>query len=103
MAPALWWFEMRNLFIMNERRGRITAAQTNRALGLLAALPIQLDHATDEASVMALARHYRLTVYDAAYLELAQRGRIFLATLDGALANAARAQGVAMLDDTPVN
>ncbi len=99
LAPGLWWFEMRNLFLMNERRGRITGEQTNRALGLLAALPIQLDHATEDARVMALARLHRLTVYDAACLELAQRSRTPLATLDSALANAAGAEGIALLGE----
>ena len=46
---------------------------------------------------MTLARHRRLTVYDAAYLELALRHAVPLATLDQALANAARAEGVAVI------
>ena len=48
---------------------------------------------------MALARRHRLTVYDAAYLELAQRERVPLATLDAALADAARREAVPVLDD----
>lgn len=68
-VPALWWFEVRNLLVVNERRGRIDPAQTNGALTLLAALPLVLDRSPDEATVLGLARRHRLTVYDAAYLE----------------------------------
>lgn len=98
VAPSLWWLEMRNLFLTNERRGRIDAAMTDRALSLLAALPITLDHAPDGQAVMALARHHRLSAYDAAYLELAQRLNLPLASLDAALLAAARAENVVVLN-----
>jgi predicted nucleic acid-binding protein len=100
VAPGLWWFELRNVFIVNERRGRIDRAKTQRALGLLASLPIQLDHAAGEAALLALARRHRLTVYDAAYLELAQREGLPLATLDEELARAARAEKVVLIGST---
>ena len=99
VAPGLWWYEIRNIFLMNERRGRLDSIQTNRALALLAALPIQLDHGASEPALLALAREHKLTAYDAAYLELAQRENIALATLDEALARAARAAGVALVGD----
>ncbi len=99
VAPGLWWFEMRNVLIVNERRGRIDARQTARALGLLAALPIGLDFATEEGALMDLARRHRLTVYDGAYLELALRERLPLASLDAALRDAARAEGAALIGE----
>lgn len=87
---------MRNLFIVNERRGRLGSDTTARALALLADLPIQLDRTPDGEALLQLARRHRLTVYDAAYLELALREAIPLTTLDEALARAARAEGVMM-------
>ncbi len=99
IAPALWWFEMRNIFITNERRGRIDQGKTNQALSLLKGLPILLDHEPDEIALMALARTHQLTAYDAAYLELALRQGLPLATLDDALTRAARAKGVPVIGD----
>jgi predicted nucleic acid-binding protein len=58
-----------------------------------------VDHAPDESEVLTLARRHRLTVYDAAYLELARREALPLATLDSELANAARAEKVMVLTD----
>ena len=97
LAPGLWWFEMRNLFIVNERRGRMDGEKTTRALALLSELPIRLDHLADSASVLRLARRHRLTVYDAAYLELAQREAVPLATLDDALTRAAKLEHVPLV------
>jgi predicted nucleic acid-binding protein len=62
----------------------------------LVAMPILIDRAPDEADLMALARRHRLTVYGAAYLELARRRREPLATLDKKLAAAAKAESVAL-------
>ncbi|WP_372096793.1 type II toxin-antitoxin system VapC family toxin [Tistrella mobilis] len=97
VAPELWWFEVRNVFIVNERRGRIDRAQTSEALSLLAALPLNIDRDVRDPDLLDLARRHRLTVYDAAYLELARRGGWPLATLDNALARAAVAEGVAVI------
>lgn len=99
LAPGLWWFEVRNIFIINERRGRIDESRTRQALALLSALPIRLDHNAEDAAVMALARRHGLTAYDAAYLELALREGIELATLDQPLARAARLEGVPVIGD----
>ena len=101
IVPALWWFELRNVLIINERRGRITEADTASALQDWAGLSIAIDRSPDEAVLMALARRHRLTVYDAAYLELAVRGRLELATLDASLAAAARQEGVMVIGDGP--
>jgi predicted nucleic acid-binding protein len=70
-APALLWLELRNLLIVNERRGRLTAAKTGEALRLVKSLPITTNMEVDEDALLGLARRHRLTVYDASYLELA--------------------------------
>jgi len=98
IVPALWWFEVRNGRIVNERRGRVTEQETARFLREIP-LSVTIDRSPDEGAVMALARRHRLTVYDAAYLELALRERLPLATLDAALAGAARREGVPVLGD----
>ena len=98
-APALWWFEVRNGLVMAERRGRLTEPETARALRELSSLAISLDQSPDEAGVMTLARQHRLTVYDAAYLELALRKALPLATLDGPLQRAARAEAVRLMGE----
>jgi predicted nucleic acid-binding protein len=96
-APTLLWFELRNVLLMGERRGRLTATQIGRFLGHVANLPIETDHSPDENRVFGLARSYRLSIYDAAYLELAQRKAMPLATLDDALMKAARAEKIELV------
>ena len=96
-APSLWWFELRNTLIVNERRKRITELQVTRFLEILARLPIQLDFEPNERDVLTVARRYRLTVYDASYLELALRLSLPLATLDGELIAAARAENIKLI------
>jgi predicted nucleic acid-binding protein len=98
VAPALWWFELRNLMIVNERRGRLDVVMSTKALDLIDRLPVVIDNEADGDLLMTLARRRRLTVYDAAYLELALRKEIPLATLDRALAEAARAEGAALIE-----
>lgn len=97
IVPALWWFEVRNLLIINERRGRLDLVGTAEFLGDLERLPIRTDRRPDSETILALARAHRLTAYDAAYLELARRRQLPLATLDRALASAARAAAVPLL------
>ena len=94
---ALWCHELRNVLLVGERRGRLTEQETARFLRDTSGLRSSLDRTPDELAVMALARWHRLTVYDTAYLELALREAVALATLDQALARAARAQGMAVL------
>ena len=97
VAPSLFWFEIRNVLITNERTGRIDAEQTQRGLALLAALPIRLDHAANEATTLRLARQHRLAVYDASYLDLALRLSVAVATADRAMAKAARAENIPLI------
>lgn len=98
-APDLWWTELRNVLIVNERRGRLTEAETTRALTEIGALEVQLDHSADSMSTLRLARKHRLSVYDARYLELALRDGRALATLDVGLARAAAAEGIVLIPD----
>ena len=98
-VPALWWFEVRNALIVNERRGRLTPLVSSEFLRQLSRLRIAIDRAPGEEEVLNFARRHRLSVYDASYLELAARQRIPLATLDSALAQAARREGVALIGD----
>lgn len=99
LVPTLWWFEVRNALVVNERRGRISERQTGRFLKQLTQQPIAIDTTPDESAVLTLSRRHRLTVYDAAYLELALRAASPLATLDAMLADAARAETVHVIGD----
>jgi predicted nucleic acid-binding protein len=99
VAPVVWWYELRNIMIVNERRGRLDSTKTARALGLLRGLPVTVETDVEENALMQLARRHRLTVYDAAYLELALRKAHPLATLDAALAAAARAETVPLIGE----
>lgn len=98
-VPGLWWFEVRNSLVVNERRGRLTEADTSSFLRNLTQLAIHVDRAPAEAALLMLARQHRLTIYDAAYLELAQRDGLALATLDAALRQAATMVGVPLLSE----
>lgn len=97
MAPSLWWFEVRNILIVGERRSRLTAADTTMFLRELSRFGVIIDRTPEESAVLGLARQHRLTVYDASYLELAQREALPLATLDQDLRTAAAALGIALV------
>ena len=96
-VPLHWWFEVRNVVLQGERRGRVTEDYTSQFLRGLERVAINQRGLPDQVRVFALARRYRLTFYDAAYLELAQRERLALATLDEQLANAANAEAVPLI------
>ena len=97
IAPTLWWYELRNVLVLGERQGRLTERETARFLRDISRFAITIDSSPDEIQVLALARRHRLTVYDAAYLELALREALPMATLDEALAGAARGEGVSLV------
>ncbi len=97
LAPQVWLFEVRNAFILNERRERITSSQTAHAMAALETLSVTVDTQPDLEVTMTLARAHGLTFYDALYLELALRQRATLFSLDETLVRAARAEGVATL------
>ena len=76
VVPGLWRLELGNVLLQAERRGRISAGDVASRLDLIAELPISVDPETADRAwrdILTLARAERLTVYDAAYLELAAR------------------------------
>jgi predicted nucleic acid-binding protein len=89
LVPALFWFEIRNLLVVGERRGRVTPADSALFLMRLDTLPIEVDTVPVSGDVLSLARAHALSAYDAAYLELARRRAVALATLDRRLETAA--------------
>ena len=97
LVPALWWFEIRNVLLVNERRKRIAESTTAEFLRKLAQLPIEVESLPHESALLRLARVHSLTVYDAAYLELALRQGVPLATEDAGLVRAAKAEAVSLL------
>ena len=104
VVPALWRIEVLNAFQMAIRRKRIDAAFRDTALARLAAMPITVDPDTDMrawTTTLQLADRFRLTAYDAVYLELAQRRNLPLATLDQELRTAGTALGVPLLGSDP--
>ena len=101
IVPALWPLEVANALLMGERRKRSTEAETLKWTGILRSLPIVIDSETNShawSDTLNLAHGHHLSAYDAAYLELAIRRGLPLATLDGKLRTAAEAVGVAVLE-----
>jgi predicted nucleic acid-binding protein len=99
VVPDLWHLEVANTLLVGERRKRSTHANTATWLGFLALLPIAVDDETKGhafGNTPNLAREHNLSAYDAAYLELAMRRGLPLATLDDKLKTAAEAVGVAL-------
>jgi predicted nucleic acid-binding protein len=99
-VSALWRWEMANALLTVEKRKRATMTEVNGHLSLLRSLPIEMDEtAPDQAWSIthSLAQKHKLTSYDAAYLELAIRRGLPLATLDSDLAAAAKAEKVELL------
>jgi len=97
VVPAVWPLEVANALLMGERRGRSTVAQAAKWLGFMKSLPIAVDDETNHRAwdeVLNVARLHRLSAYDAAYLELALRLGLSLATLDKPLQAAAKSAGV---------
>jgi predicted nucleic acid-binding protein len=99
VVPALWWFEVRNILVVNERRGRIQGRESDSFLRALAEFRIRIDREPEQAAVLRMARAQALSVCDAAYLELAHREKLPLATLDRRLGKAARLAGVRLFEN----
>ena len=100
VVPQLWHLEVANSLTVAVRRGRIDAEFRRAALADLVFLDITTDQQTDAhawGETLNLADRFRLTVYDAAYLELAHRRTLSLATLDNDLGAAGTALGVRVL------
>mgnify|MGYP000426708040 FL=1 len=100
IAPSILSFEIMNVLIQAEKRGLITSAQVSAQLSLVGNLPLDIVSDPSSASFSAIvpvAQAHSLTSYDAAYLELAMREGLPLATTDKALRRAASKVGLAVL------
>ena len=99
-VPLLWFIEIANVLALAERRGRITVAESAQLIGLFETLDIEVDGETASLAftrILDLARDQRLTAYDAAYLELAMRLGVPLASKDRDLCDAADRVGVSAI------
>lgn len=97
LVPNLWHLEATNVLLGAERRGDTSIGEIERFISQLENLPLYVDPLTASHSfsrTMTLARAYKLSSYDAAYLELAIREGLAIATLDGGLIKAAKKAGV---------
>ena len=104
IVPAHWPVEVANALLIAVRRQRISPEDAHQFLRDLESLPIRVETTTKNlvrAGVFPVAGQYGLTVYDAAYLELAMREGIPLMTLDNDLRKAARASGVPLEGPQP--
>ncbi|MBV9566919.1 MAG: type II toxin-antitoxin system VapC family toxin [Hyphomicrobiales bacterium] len=96
LVPSLFWFEIRNLFLTAERRGRLRAGEALLSMSQLRALAIQ-DGSSGDHLVLELAKRRNLSGYDASYLALAVDRKVPLATCDKRLADASRREKVDLL------
>jgi predicted nucleic acid-binding protein len=104
IVPAHWPVEVANALLIAVRRKRIPSEDVQQFLEDLEVLPIRVDTTTKNlvrTGVLPLAEQYELTVYDAAYLELAIREGLPLATLDNDMRKASRAAGVSLVESQP--
>jgi predicted nucleic acid-binding protein len=102
VVPLNWSLEVANSLIVGERRKRSTQAQAASFIKNLAAMPITIDDETNLhvwTTTLNLARTHNLSAYDAAYLELALRRGLPLASLDEKLNDAAKAVGIALYEE----
>jgi len=102
VVPPIWLYEIANVLTVGERMGRIPPRGGSARMAELLSLPIEVDGAIDTMiamAIIALAAAHRLSAYDAAYLELALRTGLPLATLDRDLAATARKAGVVVLPE----
>ena len=98
-VPALWPLEVANALSVLVRRRKLTEEERQAGLGWLRGLPLKVDHDTASlafTTLSELASTYHLSVYDAAYLELAQRRQLVLGCKDGPLREAARRCGASL-------
>ena len=103
IVPAIWTLEVANVLLVAERRGRLPRASSEQFIALLEKLPISVDTTSAlsiSARILTLGRDYSLSSYDAAYLELAMREGLPLATLDKGLLAAMDALGIAAFSGT---
>ena len=92
-TPGIWTLEVANVLLVAERKKRIRVSDSNRFLSLLKSLPVETESSISLSNIdhiTSIGRNYQLSSYDSAYLELAWRKEIPLATLDSKLESAAK-------------
>ena len=97
LVPTTWGLEVANVIAKAEAKALVTEARSGAFLGMLEGVEIEVDAATFAhalSDTLQLARRYKLSAYDASYLELALRLGLPLATLDEDLQKAAKKAGV---------
>lgn len=100
IVPNLWHIEVTNVLLQAEKNGRIDALTSAKFLSMLSTLPIETETNTHDLAftkILTLAKAYKLTAYDACYLEICTRRNLPLATLDKDLRKAAQACHVEIL------
>lgn len=99
-VPAIWPLEVSNVLLVAERRKRLSQADSSHFISLLFELPIIVEQESPErmlSEILALAREYKLSSYDASYLDLAMRKGLPLATTDMNIIEAAKRSSVSIL------
>jgi predicted nucleic acid-binding protein len=99
-VPAIWPLEVSNVLLVAERKKRLSQADSSRFISLLFELPIIVEQESPErmlSEILALAREYKLSSYDASYLDLAMRKGLPLATTDKNIIAAAKRSNVTIL------
>jgi predicted nucleic acid-binding protein len=96
-VPSLFWYEIGNILITNEKRKRINKKNAETFISRLRMLPITTDYSFKLDKTMYLARKHNLSAYDASYLDLALCSNGVFATLDKKLRQAAKAENIKIL------
>ncbi len=100
VVPGLWFIELTNVLFLAEKNGRIDGNRVAGFIALVQSFSLEVDHAASErafSGLLPLGRAHQLTSYDAAYLDLAIRRKLPLATLDEPLRKAAKKVGVKLM------
>ena len=100
VVPAQWPIEVQNSLRVGERRGRVSPAEVQTFIAVIRAAPVEVDvrSLSTFGDLLLLSRQHSVSPYDAAYIELALRRGLALATRDANMARGARALGVMLLD-----
>jgi predicted nucleic acid-binding protein len=99
-VPAIWPLEVSNVLLVAERRKRLSQSDSSRFISLLLELPIIVEPESPVrmlSEILALAREYKLSSYDASYLDLAMRKGLPIATTDKNIIAAAKRSSVPIL------
>ena len=100
IVPSIWSLEVNNVLWAAIRNKKISDLQATRFRYLLKSIPIQIDYQASELDqnvIFELSKKFNITCYDAAYLELALREKLALATLDKPLSKAAKSASITLL------